>query len=105
MKLLMIAAILLTGSLSLAQETKCVSGSDERVLAISTVDSGCKLDYTKAGATSTLATQKNGQTKCEEVRDSVQAKLEGAGYKCGAGTEDAAATATTSPEPTPTTTK
>lgn len=105
MKFFMILSLTLVSSAAFAQDTKCSSGNDERVLSIAAVDTGCKLDYTKAGSTSTLATQKNGQTKCEEVRDAVKAKLEGAGYKCDAGTEEAAASTTTSPAPTSTTVK
>ncbi len=65
-----------------AANTKCTSGSDERVLALTTVETGCSLDYTKAGTSTTVATQKNGTAKCDEVLASIQGKLEAAGFKC-----------------------
>lgn len=65
-----------------AREVKCTSGSDERLLAISTVGEGCELKYTKAGETKTIATQVVGDGRCVEVLGNVKKNLEGAGFTC-----------------------
>ncbi len=85
--LILLATFIVLGTSAFASETKCKSGSDERVLKISDVQGGCNLEYTKAGNTSSVATQKNGQTKCEEVRNKIKEKLAASGYQC----EEAAA--------------
>ncbi len=102
MKFLICALVSITGTFAMADTTKCSSGIDERILFLYPEGSGCKFDYTKAGTTSTLATQKVSNTKCVEVRDAVQAKLEAAGYKCEVAAADGVAYPAT-PEPAPAT--
>jgi hypothetical protein len=83
MKTIIIAtALTIFTATAFASETKCKSGSDERSLKISDVQGGCNLDYTKAGSTSSVATQKQGQAKCEEVRAKIKEKLTASGYQC-----------------------
>lgn len=67
---------------ALAEAITCESKGDTRKLEIIAEGEGCKLDYTKAGAATTVATQKKGDEKCKEVSDKIKAKLEAAGYVC-----------------------
>ena len=67
---------------SAAGEVNCKSGSDERKLAVVAKDSGCELQYTKAGQTSTIASQIMGNAKCESVMTSVKEKLIASGFNC-----------------------
>jgi hypothetical protein len=80
--IILAAALTIFAATAFASETKCKSGSDERILKISAVDAGCNLDYTKGGSTNSVATQKQGQAKCEEVRDKIKEKLTASGYQC-----------------------
>ncbi len=63
-------------------ELVCKSGSDERKLNIQVKDSGCELQYTKAGETKVIASQISGSEKCEEVMTSVKEKLVASGFTC-----------------------
>ncbi|MBC7421806.1 MAG: hypothetical protein H7328_13845 [Bdellovibrio sp.] len=65
-----------------ATSVTCKAGSDERVLAIVTKDTGCELHYTKAGKASTIASQVVGNAKCETVMTSVKEKLIASGFSC-----------------------
>ncbi len=67
---------------SSADEVSCKSGTDERKLAIVGKDAGCELHYTKAGATSTIASQIIGNAKCNSVMTSVKEKLIASGFNC-----------------------
>lgn len=65
-----------------ATEAICKAGTDERKLAIVAKDTGCELQYTKAGQTSTIASQIIGNVKCESVMTNIKEKLIAAGYTC-----------------------
>lgn len=75
-------SLLFLSTAAFAADVTCTSGSDSRILKINDVDGGCSLDYTKSGATTAIATQKKGTTKCEEVRDRIKEKLVTAGFQC-----------------------
>ncbi len=61
----------------------CKGGSDDsRTLEIAAEGSGCKVDYTKAGGTQTVANAANDIGYCTQVRDRIKDKLEAAGFKC-----------------------
>lgn len=65
-----------------AKDVKCTSGSDERLLTVNPKDSGCELQYTKAGEMKVIATQVSGDGRCVEVMDNVRKNLEGANFTC-----------------------
>jgi hypothetical protein len=65
-----------------ATSLTCKSGDDERKLEIAADNGGCKLNYTKAGSASAIASQKQGDAKCQEVFERIQKKLVAAGYDC-----------------------
>ncbi len=81
MKIFLLISFVLS-STAFANTIECQSGADKRVLEVAEIEKGCELKYTKAGNTEVKATQKIGDTKCVEVRDNIQKKLEGAGYSC-----------------------
>lgn len=58
------------------------SGDDTRTIAVVKEGSGCKVDYTKAGSTQTIASANADFSYCQEKSDKVRANLEGAGFKC-----------------------
>ena len=60
----------------------CELKGETRKLEILADGEGCKLEYTKTGATTTIATQKKGHEKCKEVSDKTKGKLEASGYTC-----------------------
>lgn len=63
-------------------EVTCKAGTDERKLAVTPKEQGCELQYTKAGNTSTIASQIIGNEKCETVQTNVKEKLIAAGFSC-----------------------
>ncbi len=65
-----------------ASETTCIQGQDSRVIAIEAKGSGCNLNYTKGGKTSSVATSASGAEHCEKVAQKIRSKLEAAGYAC-----------------------
>ena len=65
-----------------AADLNCQSGTDQRKLALTDVDGGCKLEYTKAGETKELATQKKGHDYCEKVQAKIKSTLESSNFKC-----------------------
>jgi hypothetical protein len=72
-----------TGGGGEAGETvTCKNGSDERTLALTEANGGCELTYTKFGNAQQVATSGNGKEYCENVREKIKTKLEGAGFSC-----------------------
>lgn len=65
-----------------AGDVDCKSGTDERTLAIVAKGEGCELQYTKAGKTSTVASQSVGNEKCDTVSTNIKEKLIASGYTC-----------------------
>lgn len=83
-KIILLSAVLFS-SLVFAEGAKtiqCDSGSDKRTLEIKVLDQGCEFIYTKQDKPSTLATQKVGFTKCDEVAEKIKGKLEASNFKC-----------------------
>jgi hypothetical protein len=62
--------------------TTCKAGADERTLAINVKEAGCELVYTKMGETKTIASQIQGNEKCEEVFSKVKENLTKANFSC-----------------------
>jgi YD repeat-containing protein len=62
--------------------TECASGATKRQLEIHQDGTGCRLDYTKDGQVQSVATQKVGRSKCEEVAQKIRTTLEGSGFQC-----------------------
>ena len=63
-------------------DVTCKSGTEERKLAIKASGEGCNLEYTKAGQSSSIASQVSGTQKCDDVSKKIQDKLVAAGYAC-----------------------
>lgn len=57
-------------------------GDDLRTIAIAKEGGGCKVDYTKAGSTQTIASAAADFNYCQEKSDKVRVNLESAGFKC-----------------------
>lgn len=64
------------------QMVECKQGSDSRKLEILEKNGGCELQYLKMGKAETVATQKVGTAKCDEVLERIHKKLTAAGYEC-----------------------
>jgi hypothetical protein len=61
----------------------CSLKKDERKIAVSnTTTTNCEVNYTKMGATSRIATAKNGTTYCTNVATKIKTNLEKSGYTC-----------------------
>ena len=65
-----------------AQTVECINANETRVLAIEPKGSGCNLNYTKAGKTSSIAQSMNGAEYCEKTQQKIRSKLESGGYTC-----------------------
>ena len=61
----------------------CSLKKDERKIAVNkTTTTNCEVNYTKMGATSKIATAKNGTTYCTTVATKIKTNLEKSGYTC-----------------------
>ena len=58
------------------------TGDDVRTIAVVKEGGGCKVDYTKSGATQTIASAAADFNYCQERLDKVRGNLEAAGFKC-----------------------
>ncbi len=63
-------------------DSKCIRGSDERMLVIVPSDMGCKLHYIKAGTVNVIASSVRSEAHCEKIRGEVSQKLRTAGFTC-----------------------
>lgn len=61
----------------------CSRGGEQRKLEIEVVEpKGCKVQYTKFGERSNVASSTVGSAHCETVRDRIKGNLEGVGFSC-----------------------
>ena len=63
-------------------DVQCGSAGDQRVIAVATEGEGCKVNYTKTGQTSSVASAVQGREHCDEIAKRIRGKLEGAGFAC-----------------------
>ncbi len=60
----------------------CTIGGDTREIQVVPYDSGCVVNYTKAGTTANPAQSRKGMAYCENVAKRIQSNLESAGFTC-----------------------
>ena len=60
----------------------CVLEKDKREVSVVAKDKGCEVNYTKAGKTSVVASDKAGMEHCEKTVAKMKGKLLAGGYKC-----------------------
>ena len=60
----------------------CTLDKDKREMTVVAKNKGCEVHYTKAGTTSTVASDKAGLEHCEKTVDKMRGKLVAGGYKC-----------------------
>ncbi len=60
----------------------CALDKDKREISVVAKDKGCEVHYSKAGTTSTVASDKVGLEHCEKTVAKMRGKLVAGGYKC-----------------------
>lgn len=60
----------------------CKSGQEERSIELAKKGSGCEVIYTKQGSPKVIAQQKLGTLRCDDVFQTLQAKLTKGGFNC-----------------------
>lgn len=67
---------------SSSADVSCKLGEEVRKLEVVKSESGCTLQYTKAGNTNEIASGGVGSEHCQNVSDKIKGNLESAGFKC-----------------------
>jgi hypothetical protein len=62
--------------------TACTSGSDERVIEITSKGEGCTVEYTKLKEKKEIASAEHETDHCKQVAQKIRGHLEAAGFTC-----------------------